>query len=91
MGLKNDLDQISDLIAFFDFQVNEQCHEFDECAELDAFITAGKPVFNAEYEQVLISNAGARAQLCEAALARNFRTLILPLDLDDSFRFSCDS
>jgi len=29
--------------------------------------------------------------LCDAALARNFRTLVLPLDLDDSFRFSCDS
>ena len=43
VGLKNDLDQISDLISFFDFQVNEQCHEFAECAELDAFITAGKP------------------------------------------------
>ncbi len=90
VGLKNDLDQISDLIAFFDFQVNEQCHEYDECAELDAFITAGKPVFNAEYESRLVSDAGARAQLCQAALARNLRTLILPFDLDDSFRFSCD-
>ena len=90
VGLKNDLDQISDLLAFFDFQVNEQCHEFDECAALDAFITAGKPVFNAEYEPVLVSDATARAQLCDAARARNFRTLILPFDLDDSFRFSCD-
>jgi len=91
VGLKNDLDQVSDLIAFFDFQVNEQCHEFEECAKLDAFITAGKPVFNAEYESVLVSDAAARAQLCQAALARNFRTLILPFDLDDSFRLSCDS
>ncbi len=91
VGLKNDLDQISDLIAFFDFQVNEQCHEFEECAALDGFIAAGKPVFNAEYESRLVSDAAARAQLCEAARTRNFRTLILPLDLDDSFRFSCDS
>ena len=90
VGLKNDLDQISDLIAFFDFQVNEQCHEYDECAALDAFITAGKPVLNAEYDPELVSDAAARAQLCEAARNRNFRTLILPLDLDDSFRFSCD-
>jgi len=91
VGLKNDLDQISDLITFFDFQVNEQCHEFEECAALDGFIAAGKPVFNAEYESRLVSDAAARAQLCEAARTRNFRTLILPLDLDDSFRFSCDS
>jgi hypothetical protein len=90
VGLKNDLDQISDLIDFFDFQVNEQCHEFDECAALDAFISAGKPVFNVEYEPVLVSDAVARTQLCDAARARNFRTLILPFDLDDSFRFTCD-
>ncbi len=90
VGLKIDLDQIADLITFFDFQVNEQCHEFDECAALDPFITAGKPVFNAEYELQLISDDVARAQLCNAARARNFRTLILPFDLDDSFRFSCE-
>jgi hypothetical protein len=90
VGLKNDLDQTSDLIEFFDFQVNEQCHEFDECAALDAFISAGKPVFNVEYELFLVSDAAARTQLCNAARARNFRTLILPFDLDDSFRFSCD-
>ena len=53
--------------------------------------STGKPVFNAEYELVLVSDATARAQLCEAARARNFRTLILPFDLDDTFRFSCDS
>ncbi len=90
VGLKNDLDQIANLIAFFDFQVNEQCHEFDECAALDPFITAGKPVFNAEYELRLVSDEVARAQLCDAARARNFRTLIVPFDLDDSFRFSCE-
>ncbi len=91
VALKNDLDQIADLIAFFDFQVNEQCHQFAECAALDAFIAEGKPVFNVEYELQLVSDAAARAQLCEAARARNFRTLILPFDLDDSFRFSCES
>jgi hypothetical protein len=90
VGLKNDLDQITDLIAFFDFQVNEQCHEFDECAALDPFVTADKPVFNAEYELRLVSDEVARAQLCGAARTRNFRTLILPFDLDDSFRFSCE-
>ena len=90
VGLKNDLDQVPELLTFFDFQVNEQCHEFDECAALDPFITAGKPVFNAEYELRLVSDEVARAQLCDAARARNLRTLILPFDLDDSFRFSCE-
>jgi hypothetical protein len=30
------------------------------------------------------------SQLCVDALARDLRTLILPLDLDGSFRISCD-
>ncbi len=33
VGLKNDLDQIPDLVHDFDFAVNEQRFEYDECAE----------------------------------------------------------
>jgi hypothetical protein len=90
VGLKNDLDQISQLVAYFDFAVNEQCHQFDECDALQPFIDAGKPVFNAEYQSRFVTSAAARDALCADATARSFRTLILPLDLDDSFRFSCD-
>ncbi|MCH8253536.1 MAG: endo alpha-1,4 polygalactosaminidase, partial [Planctomycetes bacterium] len=50
----------------------------------------GKPVFNAEYADEFVNDASARAGLCEAALAQNLRTLVLPIDLDDSFRFSCE-
>ncbi len=31
IGLKNDLEQIPELVDHFDFAVNEQCHEYDEC------------------------------------------------------------
>lgn len=91
VALKNDLDQILDLIAYFDLSVNEQCHEFDECSLLQPFVTAGKAVFNAEYDGQFVSDAAVRDGMCVAARADNLRTLILPLDLDDSFRFSCDS
>ncbi len=90
VGLKNDLDQIADLVEFFDFSVNEQCHEFDECELLQPFIQAGKPVFNAEYAERFVTNNAEREMLCDDALAAEFRTLVLPIDLDDSFRFSCD-
>ncbi|HET6859525.1 MAG TPA: endo alpha-1,4 polygalactosaminidase [Streptomyces sp.] len=50
VGLKNDLDQIPELVGDFDFAVNEQCAEFDECAEMTPFIEAGKAVFHVEYE-----------------------------------------
>jgi hypothetical protein len=49
VGLKNDLDQIPQLLGDFDFAVNEQCAEFDECARLKPFISAGKAVFHVEY------------------------------------------
>jgi hypothetical protein len=89
VGLKNDLDQISFLVAYFDFSVNEQCFEYDECDTLSPFIEAGKPVFNAEYKTVWVNDAGERSLLCADANARQFSTLILPLDLDDEFRLSC--
>lgn len=90
VGLKNDLDQIPQLVQYFDFAVNEQCHEYDECELLTPFIEAGKPVLSAEYEESYVSDADAREALCADALALSLRTLVLPLDLDDSFRFSCD-
>ncbi|MHB1325265.1 MAG: endo alpha-1,4 polygalactosaminidase [Thermoleophilia bacterium] len=89
VGLKNDLDQVKQLVDSFDFSVNEQCHEFDECAQLSPFIKAGKPVLNAEYPEELITNTAKRQSLCDAAAREEFSTLILPLLLDDSFRYSC--
>ncbi len=90
VALKNDLDQILALLDYFDFAVNEQCHEFDEGVQLQPFVTAGKPVFSAEYSSQLVANVAERDRVCAAARAQDIRTLILPLDLDDSFRFSCD-
>jgi len=90
VGLKNDLAQIPALVAYFDFAVNEQCYEFDECAAYTAFIQAGKPVFNAEYAGAYVSDLAARAVLCADALADQLHTLILPVDLDDSFRYACN-
>ncbi|MFJ8182133.1 endo alpha-1,4 polygalactosaminidase [Streptomyces sp. NPDC096105] len=50
VGLKNDLDQIPDLVGDFDFAVNEQCAQYGECEELTPFVEADKAVFHAEYE-----------------------------------------
>ena len=90
VGLKNDGGQAAELVDWFDFSLNEECHKFEECDELQPFIGAGKPVFNAEY-----SSSGSKADalaeaICPKARAANLRTLILPLGLDDSFRISCD-
>ncbi|MEU8961372.1 endo alpha-1,4 polygalactosaminidase [Streptomyces sp. NPDC048491] len=50
VGLKNDLDQIPQLLAHFDFAVNEQCAQYHECDRLTPFVAAGKAVFHVEYE-----------------------------------------
>jgi len=87
VGLKNDLDQIPDLVDVFDFAVNEQCHEFDECEAYAPFIEQDKPVFNAEYDQRFVDDPVA---VCRRSRDLGLRTLVLPLDLDNSFRISCD-
>lgn len=49
VALKNDLSQAAELAPYFDYAVNEECFEHDECSELNAFVKAGKPVFHVEY------------------------------------------
>ncbi|MFJ4870141.1 endo alpha-1,4 polygalactosaminidase [Streptomyces sp. NPDC088757] len=51
VGLKNDLPQIPQLVDHFDFAVNEECAQFDECGLLEPFVAAGKAVFHVEYEE----------------------------------------
>jgi hypothetical protein len=91
VGLKNDLDQIIKLEPYYDFSVNEQCHEYNECDKMQPFIDANKPVLNAEYLQDYVDNNNSeRDNMCSNTISLQFKTLVLPLDLDDSFRYSCD-
>ena len=81
IGLKNDLAQIPDLISYFDWQLNEQCFQYNECDLLLPFIQAGKPVFGIEYQ-------GEMASFCPLANSMNFDTLVKNLDLD-AWRLAC--
>jgi hypothetical protein len=81
IGLKNDLDQIPDLVDDFDWALNEQCFEYEECDTLLPFIAANKAVFGVEYE-------GDTADFCPEANAMNFDWLKKNLDLD-AFRVAC--
>lgn len=49
IGLKNSLDLIPDVLDVVQFAVNEQCHEYSECAAYKPFTDANKAVFNIEY------------------------------------------
>jgi hypothetical protein len=68
VGLKNDLGQIPGLVGIFDWALNEQCFEFDECEALLPFVAAGKAVFGVEYQ-------GTPESFCPQAAAYGFSWL----------------
>ncbi len=49
VGLKNDLGQLGQLEGSFDFAVNEQCAQYNECDAYDGWTAAGKAVVEVEY------------------------------------------
>ncbi len=81
VGLKNDLDQVADLVPFFDWALNEQCFQFNECASLLPFVEAGKAVFGVEYE-------GNPETFCPEANVLGYSWLQKRLELD-AWRFDC--
>jgi len=88
--LKNDLDQIATLEPYFDISINEQCHQYSECDLLLPFIQNDKPVLIAEYDSSYKSlDTSVRDLMCSDSNTQGFKTLILALDLDDSYRDSC--
>ncbi|KMV29822.1 endo alpha-1,4 polygalactosaminidase [Photobacterium swingsii] len=89
IGLKNDLDQILELVDYYDFAINESCTEYNECHLLNPFIQNGKAVLNAEYLKKYVDDEAARNAMCSQSKQMQFSTLVLPLELNDAFRFSC--
>ena len=83
VGLKNDLEQVDDLLDLFDWALNEECFEWSECGDLQPFIDAGKAVFHVEY-----GDEDTAADICPQANALNFDTLIKNYDLD-AWRIAC--
>lgn len=81
VALKNDLDQVPTLLPYFDWELNEQCFEYQECDKLLLFIHAGKPVMNVEYNL-------NPSQFCPQANKMNFNSLKKHLDLE-AYRVAC--
>jgi hypothetical protein len=75
VALKNDLGQISDLLPKFDWSLDEQCFQYQECSSLVPFTQAGKAVFEVEYNL-------PTSKFCTQANALNFNSLKKHLALD---------
>jgi hypothetical protein len=73
VALKNDIGQRGELMPYFDYAINEQCFQYDEC-DTDpspgyaAWIAAGKAVFTVEYR-------GSRRRFCPLANAAGYSTI----------------
>jgi len=50
---KNDPDQSATLQPYFDGALDEQCNQYSECSSFQPYVSAGKPVLNAEYSSSL--------------------------------------
>jgi hypothetical protein len=82
IGLKNDVDQINDLVGSFDWALNEQCYQYNECDGYQTFINADKPVFGVEYRV-------DTDKFCSQANSSGYSWLKKNLDLD-AYRFGCE-
>lgn len=83
VGLKNDLEQVDALEPDFDWALNEECFQWDECELLEPFLAAGKAVFQVEYGAASLAD-----EICPQANALDFDTLIKRLELD-AWRVPC--
>jgi hypothetical protein len=80
-ALKNDLDQVTQLLPYFDWALDEQCFQYQECRKLAPFTSAGKAVMEVEYRL-------RTTQFCPQANQRNFNSLKKHLRLD-AYRVPC--
>jgi hypothetical protein len=74
IGLKNDVEQLDDLVDHFDWALNEQCFQYNECSGYEAFVNQDKAVFGVEYQ-------GDPSNFCPKAKDMGLSWLMKRLDL----------
>jgi hypothetical protein len=81
---KNDPDQASQLQPYFDGELDEECNYYDECSAFAPYLTAGKPVLNAEYTQ----DGETTSQFCAADESKGIMGALYSIDLDSASSYS---
>jgi endo-alpha-1,4-polygalactosaminidase (GH114 family) len=79
VGLKNDLDQVKALVSSFDWALNEECVQYNECSMLSPFISAGKAVFHVEYKPA------TKSSVCSKTKPLQLSSMIKNMNLDAWF------
>lgn len=81
VALKNEPGQAQDLLPYFDWELDEQCFQYNECGKFLPFINAGKAVMEVEYKL-------NPSQFCAKANAMNFNSMKKHLGLGP-YRVAC--
>jgi hypothetical protein len=80
---KNDPEQAATLQPSFDGALDEQCNEYSECSSFAPYVSAGKPVLDAEYQSSLDPG------FCSADAAAHIMGALYALALDGSTYRPC--
>jgi endo-alpha-1,4-polygalactosaminidase (GH114 family) len=84
IGLKNAVEIVPQMLGIMQWEVDEQCVQYQECAQFQPFIDAGKPVFHIEYpDSAPEVTSTEKSEFCGDAHASGFSTILKDLDLDD--------
>jgi hypothetical protein len=82
---KNFEDQSATLAPYFDFVIEEQCFQYNDCNDLAPYTAANKAVLEVEY-----SDQGANpASYCSTAIADHFSSVEFDTSLDAKVRVPC--
>ena len=84
IGLKNDPDQVADLLPHFDWALTEDCFAEGWCGQMLPFLAAGKPVLAAEYTDTGMTIG----LLCAEENSQEFNAILKHRDLG-VYRESC--
>ena len=87
IGLKNNEEQVADLLPYFDWALTEDCFSGEWCDELSPFIEAGKPVFAAEYTDEIAYETFLTG-VCPQASSLGFYVFLKNRNLD-AYRDEC--
>jgi hypothetical protein len=82
--LKNAGTIVNQTVGMLQWEVNEQCVQYDECELFRPFIEAGKPVFHIEYPKSAPDvSVSTKESICGDTEANGFSTVLKNMDLDD--------
>ncbi|OZJ03953.1 hypothetical protein BZG36_02944 [Bifiguratus adelaidae] len=82
IGLKNMLDLIPSVKDKYDFAINEQCHQYSECDQLQPFAQANKAVLGIEYTGQTKLAAANFPNFCASSNASSYSFVTKNMNLD---------